>query len=370
MGLKFGRGLDHAKEFEQLICAIARSKGQHSHLLAEAKRSGSELIIKASQVQDWSELAHVSRDPSRRERVEVAKTAISAGTLTDATWAGPLAALSPLSDAWFASLRNLSMLDAIVSGGMMNAPPGRKFPITAAIGSGYTVADAYWVPLTKFDFDLATAQSLKAMGLVVVSDDMLKFGGALAENTIGAQMRKVVSQSADAAVVAVLIAGLNSITSSMDAREDLRLAFDVIQLSQDSRPIIFAAPNLTKQMALDGLPHSPPCFPDMQVVGGGSIGGVPVLAIDALTDYSTLGDCMIVCDATQLAGRAGAIDITASNEANIQMVDNPTGAASMVSMFQTNSTALRSTRWFNVDRVRTTAVALVEGCNYISGSSP
>jgi hypothetical protein len=370
MGFRFDRGPDIADEFLKLVLARARSNGHQSHVVAEAKRSGSELMQKAANVLDWRELADVQRDPARRERVEHVKTAIAGGTLTDATWAGPLAALSTMQDAWFASLRNQSMLDALVSGGMLPAPVGRKFPITAAVGSGYTVAEAHWVPVTKFDFTRDTATSLKSMGLVVVSQDMLRFGDQLASNAINAQLRKVVSTSADAAVIAALIGGLLGLTSTGDAREDLRLAFDLLALGQTSRPIVFVAPALAKQMALDGLAHGSPTFPDMQVVQGGSIGGVPVLAIDALTDYSTLGDCMIVCDATELAGSAGGIDITASGECDIQMVDGPTGAASMVSMFETNSVAIRSERWFNVDRIRTTAVALVEGCNYVSGSSP
>ena len=76
------------------------------------------------------------------------------------------------------------------------------------------------------------------------------------------------------------------------------------------------------------------------------------MGIDALTGYpgSPGGDSMVVVDAAQLAGDAGIIDVLASNEASLQMVDNPSvgspenepTAATLVSMFATNSVAIRS----------------------------
>ncbi len=62
--------------------------------------------------------------------------------------------------------------------------------------------------------------------------------------------------------------------------------------------------------------------------------------------------------------------IDASSEASLQMADNPTQdaglavATSMVSMFQTNSVALRAERWINWQRRRNAAVVLLSSVNW------
>ncbi len=367
----------NARDFERLILARARA-GDHrgAEMITQAKMESrmfgeSPLMELAALVQNDRELHDVMRDPLRAERIAEARKTIAAGTLTDNTWAGPLAALATLQSAWFASLRNFSMLDALAANGMMYAPVGRKFPITAAIGTGYSVTEATWKNVTKFSFEGATTESMKAMCLVIVANDLLKFGDSLASNAIMAQLRNVVATSADLAVTAVLIDTLTPIASVGAAREDIRRALAAVNLGQTSRPIIFAAPALVHQMALEGEAYGAPAFPDLTLTGG-SISGVPVLAIDALHNYLTLGDCLIVVDAAQLAGTPGNIDITAAASASISMTGSESGssATTLVSMFQTDSTALRAERWFNVERVRTTAVAIVDHCSYGSGSSP
>ena len=69
----------------------------------------------------------------------------------------------------------------------------------------------------------------------------------------------------------------------------------------------------------------------------------------------------------------GQIVIDASEEASIQMLDNPTNASTggttattMVSMFQTNSVALRATRFINWSKRRSFAVQYVKDAAYVT----
>jgi hypothetical protein len=170
-------------------------------------------------------------------------------------------------------------------------------------------------------------------------------------------------------VIDILTNGVASIASTGSARQDLRNAFEALDLDESSKPFIFAAPKLLKEMALSGADEGPPAFPDLLIAGSGTVQGTPAMPVDSLHSYSSHGDCLLVVDARRLAGSPGGIDVTASQSADIQMTDSASGAADMVSMFQTNSIALRATRWFNVERAMPNCVAWVTDANYHYGSS-
>jgi hypothetical protein len=72
----------------------------------------------------------------------------------------------------------------------------------------------------------------------------------------------------------------------------------------------------------------------------------------------------------------GAVSIDVSREASLQMLDNPTNASSTatpttaVSMFQTNSIAIRAERFINWAKRRSEAVAYMDDVNWGSVGSP
>ncbi len=67
----------------------------------------------------------------------------------------------------------------------------------------------------------------------------------------------------------------------------------------------------------------------------------------------------------------GDVSIDISNEASIQMLDNPTNqstsgtvATTMVSMFQTQSWAIKAVRYINWTKKRSAAAAWIKSVNY------
>jgi hypothetical protein len=67
----------------------------------------------------------------------------------------------------------------------------------------------------------------------------------------------------------------------------------------------------------------------------------------------------------------GAVTVDASREASLEMSDGPannsgtpTQTNDMVSMFQTNSVALRAERFINWQRRRSAAVQVIDDVNY------
>jgi hypothetical protein len=375
---------DLANEFVKLCIIKARCNGEplKTHLMAsELSKAGfcHPLVATAAKQTSWAELMTpwVRFKGEQREKwmKDVRKAAIPVGTTYDSGFAAPLVALQTLANSFFASLRNVSMLDAL----LLDAkplPPNTIYQVTTARGTGNNALEAQWIPLSKDAFSSAIAAPNRALALVCVSEDLLRFGGDLANNLLAAELRSAVAVAADTEVLATLTFGLTPISSAGNPRADLRKAFAAISLGQMSRPYIFTSPEMIKAMALLGgaSDEGPPMFPDLQLPNGGTVSGVPCMGIDALSGYpgSPSGDAMLVVDAAQLAGDAGIIDVLASNEAALQMVDNPSvgspenepTAATLVSMFQTNSVAIRATRWFMLQRARDSAVAVVEGCSY------
>jgi len=105
-------------------------------------------------------------------------------------------------------------------------------------------------------------------------------------------------------------------------------------------------------------------------MNGGVFLGVPVVVSDYLPS-DTSGGMIVLVNARDIwLADDGQVTIDASREASLQMLDNPTNnsasgtATSLVSMFQTNSTAFLAERYINWARRRSSGVAYLTGVNY------
>jgi hypothetical protein len=87
---------------------------------------------------------------------------------------------------------------------------------------------------------------------------------------------------------------------------------------------------------------------------------------------------MVVCLSAENIALAddGNVSVDASREASIEMVDSSSQdsgsgtGASLVSMFQTNSIAIRAEREINWKKLRSTAVVYMDDVNWGSIGSP
>jgi hypothetical protein len=96
---------------------------------------------------------------------------------------------------------------------------------------------------------------------------------------------------------------------------------------------------------------------------------MPLMAVDALSDYGALGDVLILVDAARCAGDPGVPLLTVANSGTLQMSDSPTeGPATMVSLFQSDSSALKLERYFSFIRPFADSVAVVDHASYATGS--
>jgi hypothetical protein len=112
-------------------------------------------------------------------------------------------------------------------------------------------------------------------------------------------------------------------------------------------------------------------------VSGGTLAGLPVIT-SQYAGTSGYGNIVICASAGNIAlADDGNVSVDASREASIEMVDSSSqdaGAsstgASLVSMFQTNSIAIRAEREINWKKLRSTAVTWMDDINWGSIGSP
>lgn len=294
----------------------------------------------------------------------VIKAAVAAGTTSsDAA----LIALQSLQSDWFATLRSQSLLDALLSESR-SIPQGYRFGIQSGVITGGVGTEANWFPISKGSFtvgDPITPQH--ALAIIVITEELAQFGAPAGLRLIDQELRNAVSRAGDVAVVAALLDGLTPIASAGDFRTDLQAAFAAVPLDQTSKPMIFTTPALIAQVALLGG-DSGSGFPDLAIPGGGSISGVPAMGIDALHTGGADGDMLLVIDANRTGGSAGALELFASRNASLQMTDNASGTspANTVSMFETNSIAMRAGRFFNFGKSTVDAAAAIKNITTVS----
>jgi len=109
-------------------------------------------------------------------------------------------------------------------------------------------------------------------------------------------------------------------------------------------------------------------------MNGGTVGGIPVIVTDYVASDVTSGSTVVLVSAENiLVADDGAIVIDASNQVSVEMQDVPTNSsatgtgASLVSMWQTNSTAFRAERWINWRTARTPSVVYITAVQWGEG---
>jgi len=181
-----------------------------------------------------------------------------------------------------------------------------------------------------------------------------------------------------ASITSGLVALTSAGTSADNARTDVGVILkNYLSANQSVAGLVFIMPN-TLAMALSLMVNSlgQPEFPALGV-NGGSLMGVPVITSQYAANESGGGNLVVAVNAPEVfLADDGQVTVDASQEASLQMSDAPTGSstsgagASVVSMYQTNSIALRAERFINWAKRRSTAVVYMDDVNWGSIGSP
>lgn len=328
----------------------------------------------------------------------VLKAAVAAGTTTDAAWAGNLVEHRDLTTDFLEWLRPRTIIGRFGRDGI---PALRRVPFNIHIKGQSAAAAAGWVgegyakPVTRMGFSDTYLGWAKVAAISVITEELARFSSPAAEGLVRDELGNAVIERIDvdfvdpdkaaatgaAASPASITNGVTPIPSSGNTAEDVRA--DIAALwavaDQTNLPVdsaVYITDSRTARML--GLLRNPLGqreFPDV-TMRGGTIDGIPVIVSNYVPSDST-GSLFILAFASEiLLADDDVVTVEASREASILM-DNapnmnsgtPTGAANMVSMWQTNSIALRAERMINWARRRPQAVAYLTGVNWGQGGS-
>ncbi|EAX5777740.1 phage major capsid protein [Salmonella enterica subsp. enterica serovar Senftenberg] len=342
--------------------------------LAAANGSRSEALeIARKQYPDDAKLHHVL------------KAAVGAGTTTDPQWAGALVEYQEYAQDFVEYLRPQTIIGRFGQG---NIPSLRKVPFNIRIPAQTSGGSANWVgqgkakPLTKFDFESITFSFAKVAAIAVLTDELIRFSNpaadalvrnALAEAVIARLDTDFISPSkAEVANVspASITNGITAVPSTGNPDDDAAAAFGVF-VAANLQPngavwLMSSTTALALSMRKNALGQKE--YPEMTLLGG-TFQGLPVI----VSQY--VGNQLVLVNAPDIyLADDGGVAVDMSREASLEMESDPAGdsitptGTELVSMFQTNSVAIRAERWINWKRRRTDAVAVISGVNYGAGA--
>ena len=270
--------------------------------------------------------------------------------------------------------------------GQNGIPALRQIPFRVPLitqtggGTGYWVGEGKAKPLTRMTAGRTELAPLKVANIAVATMEALRDSSPSAEILIRDDLARALVVRMDTSFIdptnagsagvrpASITDGLTAITASGNdgaaVREDVRAAMTTFIAANNPLSSGVWLMSMSTALALSLMRNTlgQREFPDI-TMNGGVFEGLPVITSEHITDYVALVNAQDIWFADD-----GDISVDLSTEASLEMMDNPTGdsiattpvAASLVSMFQTNSVAFRAERTINWARRRASAVALIE----------
>lgn len=325
------------------------------------------------------------------------KAAVAGGTTTDSTWAAPLVEYTTMASEFIEFLRPQTIIGKF---GLNGVPSLRRIPFNVRMGRQTSGGTGYWVgegkpkPLTKFDFDEVNLRWAKVANIAVLTDELVRFSNPSADTIVQQALADALRERMDIDFIdpdktesanvspASITNGVVGITASGTDADAVRADVEAVMqkfidanIAPTSGVWIMSS---TNALALSLMQNAlgQPVYPNI-TMNGGTFAGLPVITSEYVTQVAnSSGSPVILVNADDVyLADDGGIQIDASREASLQMLDNPTNdssngtATSMVSMFQTNSVALRAERMINWKKRRAAAVQMIVAAQYTSSGA-
>jgi len=323
----------------------------------------------------------------------VLKAAVAAGDTTTAGWASELVYNQNVSGAFLDYLRPMTILGKIQ--GFTQVPFNVRWGTQTGGSSGYWVGQGAPVPVSKLTTGSDSLGIAKAAGLVVLDKELIMSSNPSAELLVRNDLAKTIAQFLDVNFIApdyAAVANVNPAsitngvtptaatgTTSATLRTDAQTLFNTFDVNNLEGGGFFwvTTPKIARAISMMLTSLGEQMFPTVTPEGGTFLGYPLIVSGSSMqvgSPVSGEGNLLVLGHAPSIAmADEGGITIDASEEAAIQMLDNPTNtstgsttATTMVSMFQTNSVALRATRFINWSKRRSFAVQYIKDAAYVS----
>ena len=310
----------------------------------------------------------------------VLKAAVAAGSTGSADWGDDVANFYSIASEWISSVSRRTILGRLAT---VRVPFLTRSVIETAAASAVFVKPGGAIPARKLGLDdTATLERFK-LGTIIAftSESFVSWSPAIQQNLndrLGLAVARGLDQgfvdpdsagAADETPASVLngVSPLGDFTNTAaGAIADVAtlLAAHVDAGSDLDRVLLCMHPSTALALSLMQSSGNY-TFPDLTAVGG-SIVGVPVATSVACQRSGSPSEKIVAAldGAKILSADDGGVEVTASDVAAFELLDNPTNLSTgattptnVVSMMQTNSTAIKVVRFVNFRRAVASGVS-------------
>jgi HK97 family phage major capsid protein/HK97 family phage prohead protease len=341
-----------------------------------------------------SVLQEIQADPvwmrSTPELAMIAKTAIPAADSTTSGWASELAYAQNMADEFIEHLRPMTIIGRIQ--GFSRAPFNVRVGGLSSGTTGYWVGQGLPIPVSKGVSTSATLGITKAAGIAAITKELARLSTPSAEAMIRDDLARAVVQTIDDAFInpnnggianekpASIIYGVTPVTPTgttyalfrADIQTLMETSFDNNLDTEGSVWIMSKSSALKFSMMVNALDQR--VHPGM-TPNGGEFLGYPVVVSQQMqiAGSPSYGDIIIFLHPREvLLADDGQVTLESSDQVSLQLLDNPTNQSTgstapttVVSMFQTESIAIKAVRYINWAKKRSTAAQWITMANYV-----
>lgn len=359
---------------------------RYAKAFAAAKASGGQFsaLQYAESQKHWAD--------TTPQVLDVMKAGVAGGTSTASAWADDLVYAQNLGGEFIELLYPATIIGRI--------PNLRRVPFNVRMGSATSGGTGYWVgegqpiPVSKMQTDNLTMTIAKAAGLMVITRELARLSTPQAEMIVRDDLIKTVTKFLDQQFIdpnfgpvtstgapGAVTYGIPSTqvrqasgTTAAALRADFAaLADPIFTANVDPNDAVWiTTPLMAMKIGMINTSLGTREFPDINM-NGGSLFGLPVIVSQAAyvsgsPDYGHL--IVLVKPSDIFIGDEGGIEVDARDDVSIQMDDAPTNnvttptATSLISMWQTESVAIKVVRYINWKRRRSTAVGYIRSAAY------
>jgi HK97 family phage major capsid protein len=292
------------------------------------------------------------------------KAAVAPGLTSDATNAGPLAVYN-ISQEYLPLERGAGVLGQLVPK-MRRVPFRTKVPRETGSGTGGAwIGEGLGTPAAATAYDTLSQEAYKAAKIIVLSKELLQLGNPDAERTVRETVVAGVAAFLDAQFLTntvTLSANLRPAAITNGAGAVVQSGVTAAAVALDLGGLIAAittsggglvwvmrpttAFNIAAKFAAAGMPTDIPRT---------------LLGIPLILSVNSPAQITLIDAANILYSDDGAVDVSTSEQALVEMVDAatdpPVAATVFTSLFQRDLWGIRVTRWLAYLRAQTGAVS-------------
>jgi len=320
---------------------------------------------------------------------KILNAAIPAADTTTSGWASEIAYPDNLPGEFIEYLRPRTIL------GQMTTL--RRVPFNVRMGSltggtsGYWVGQGSPIPVSKGTTGSLSLGITKAAGIAAFDKELMRLSSPSVEILVRDDLAKAVIQVVDDSFInpnnggvanitpASVLYGVTPVTptgvTAAALQVDIASLFAAaIAANLDTAGATLVMSRTTAlKLSLMLTANGTYQFPGM-TINGGVLNGIPVVVSDntVITGSPQFGQMIVLVFPSEiLLADDGGVEIDISDQTALQMLDNPTNtstgsttATTMVSMYQTESVAVKAVRYINWVKRRSAAAAFIQAANY------